>query len=159
MARVPKRSARRWSARWTGTRSCARQARSEGAAQQVVQAAESVASRAVQTYLEVLHTRELARIADENTASYARTLAQVRTLAESGEARRIRTDLDGAKLAIPRIQASIQEARQRIRDNELAGALAGSVQPQQGEPYYVAHVRTKAAAVRHHGKELSVMPA
>lgn len=196
-------------------------------------------------------------------------VSEVELLRQEREASRIRTDLDGATLAIPRIQSSIEEARQRIRDSELgfrsqaAGELslargelarlseaipaledrvartlvrspvrgivktmavktvggvvqpgspmaevvpledslliearlrpadiafispgqpavvkltaydysiygglegriehvgADSVQPQQGEPYYVAHVRTKAASMHHQGKALPVIP-
>jgi outer membrane protein, adhesin transport system len=84
------------------------QARSEGAAQQVAQTAESIALRTVQAYLEVLRTRELARIADENTASHARTLEQVRTLAQSGVGR----------------MADVQQAAARLAQADAAASFA-----------------------------------
>lgn len=196
-------------------------------------------------------------------------VSEVELLRQEREASRIRTDLDGARLSVPRVGAAIEEARQRIRDSELAfrsqaaselslaraelakvsetipaledrvsrtlvrspvrgivktmavktvggvvqpgspmaevvpledtllvearlrpadiafvsvgqpavvkftaydysiyGGLDGriehvsadSVQPQQGEPYFIAHVRTRAAALRYSGKDLSIIP-
>jgi len=43
-------------------------------------------------------------------------------------------------------------------DGKIEYVSADTVQPQQGEPYYLAHVRTAANAIAHQGRELRVMP-
>ncbi len=47
-------------------------------------------------------------------------ISQVELLRLKREAARVRTDLDGARLTVPRVQAAIEEARRRMEDNELA---------------------------------------
>lgn len=47
-------------------------------------------------------------------------VSEVELLRQEREAARIRTELDGARLAMPRIEASIEEAKKRIEDNDLA---------------------------------------
>jgi adhesin transport system membrane fusion protein len=43
-------------------------------------------------------------------------------------------------------------------DGRIEHVSADSVQPQQGEPFYIAHVRTSAAALQFRGKALPVIP-
>ena len=47
-------------------------------------------------------------------------VSEVELLRLERESARVRADLDGAKLAIPRIQAAIAEAKRKMEDNELA---------------------------------------
>lgn len=47
-------------------------------------------------------------------------VSEVELLRQERESARIRTELDGARLAMPRVEASIEEARKRIEDNDLA---------------------------------------
>lgn len=47
-------------------------------------------------------------------------MSEVELLRLERESARVRTDLDGARLTVPRIQATIGEARRRIEENELA---------------------------------------
>ncbi|MDH4191289.1 MAG: HlyD family type I secretion periplasmic adaptor subunit [Betaproteobacteria bacterium] len=43
-------------------------------------------------------------------------------------------------------------------EGRIERVSADSMVPQQGEPYYVAHVRTNANAINYHGKKLSIAP-
>jgi adhesin transport system membrane fusion protein len=43
-------------------------------------------------------------------------------------------------------------------DGKIEYVSADSMQPQQGEPYYLAHVRTASNAINFQGRELRVMP-
>lgn len=47
-------------------------------------------------------------------------MSEVELLRLERESARVRTDLDGARLAVPRIQAGIGEARRKMQDTELA---------------------------------------
>lgn len=54
-------------------------------------------------------------------------ISEIELLRQQREASRLRTDLDGATLAIPRVRASIEEARKKIEDNEYSfRSLAGA---------------------------------
>ena len=41
---------------------------------------------------------------------------------------------------------------------EIEHVSADSIVPQQGEPYYIAHVRTATNAIEYYGKKLSISP-
>jgi membrane fusion protein, adhesin transport system len=43
-------------------------------------------------------------------------------------------------------------------EGKIEYVSADSMQPQQGDPYYLAHVRTASNAIAHQGRELRVMP-
>lgn len=43
-------------------------------------------------------------------------------------------------------------------EGKVEHIAADSVVPQQGEPYYIAHVRTASNAIDYHGKKLSISP-
>lgn len=43
-------------------------------------------------------------------------------------------------------------------EGKVEHVAADSVVPQQGEPYYIAHVRTASNAIDYHGKKLSISP-
>ena len=47
-------------------------------------------------------------------------ISEIELLRQQREASRLRTDMDGATLAIPRVRASIEEARKKIEDNEYS---------------------------------------
>jgi adhesin transport system membrane fusion protein len=43
-------------------------------------------------------------------------------------------------------------------EGKIEYVSADSIVPQQGEPYYIAHVRTKSNAINYYGKKLSISP-
>jgi adhesin transport system membrane fusion protein len=43
-------------------------------------------------------------------------------------------------------------------EGKIEHVAADSVVPQQGEPYYLAHVRTSSNAIDYYGKKLSISP-
>jgi adhesin transport system membrane fusion protein len=43
-------------------------------------------------------------------------------------------------------------------EGKIEHVSADSIVPQQGDPYYIAHVRTAANAIDYHGKRLSITP-
>lgn len=43
-------------------------------------------------------------------------------------------------------------------DGTIEHVSADSVQPQQGEPYYIAHVRTSTGTLQFRGRALQVIP-
>jgi len=43
-------------------------------------------------------------------------------------------------------------------EGKIEYVAADSVVPQQGEPYYLAHVRTRSNAIEYFGKQLSISP-
>jgi len=62
-------------------------------------------------------------------------VSEVELLRQEREAARIRTELDGAQLAIPRVRSAIEEAKKRGEDNELAfrSQAAADLASAQGE--------------------------
>jgi adhesin transport system membrane fusion protein len=55
-------------------------------------------------------------------------MSEVELLRLEREASRVRTDLDAARLALPRLQASIEEAKRKMADNELAFRSAAAAE-------------------------------
>ena len=55
-------------------------------------------------------------------------ISEIDLLRQEREAARIRTDLDGATLAIPRVLSSIEEAKKKLDDNEFAFRSAAGVE-------------------------------
>jgi adhesin transport system membrane fusion protein len=43
-------------------------------------------------------------------------------------------------------------------EGKIEHLSADSIVPQQGEPYYIAHVRTASNAIEYYGKKLSISP-
>jgi adhesin transport system outer membrane protein len=102
----------------TGEQVRRQEARSEAAAQRLANAAQTVALRTTQAYLEVLRRRALAEIAVENLRAHERTVAQMREAAERGVRRR--SDLDQALARLALAHANLAGARGQVEEAEAA---------------------------------------
>lgn len=69
-------------------------------------------------------------------------MSEIELLRQEREAARIRTDLDGAVLAAPRVQASIDEAKRKIEDNELGFRAQAGVELSQARAEYAKLAET-----------------
>ena len=94
------------------------QARAEGAADQVANAAESAGTRVTQAYLDVIRLRELIAIAIDNEKRHNETLAQVSRLADVGQGRRADAQQADARLALA--QASLSQLRGQLAQADAA---------------------------------------
>jgi len=94
------------------------QARTEGAGDQVANAAETAGARAAQAYLDVIRLRELIAIAADNEQRHRETLAQVSRLADVGQGRRADAHQAEARYALA--QASLTQLRGQLAQAEAA---------------------------------------
>jgi len=94
------------------------QARAEGAADQVANAAENAGVRVAQAYLDVIRLRELIAIAADNEKRHQETLAQVSRLADVGQGRRADAQQADARFALA--QASLTQLRGQLAQAEAA---------------------------------------
>jgi adhesin transport system outer membrane protein len=105
---------------WGATRSEVRRfaERADGASHQVANAAEAVALRAGQAYLEVLRLRGQLALAEENVAAHERTVRQVSALVERGAGRR--SDLQQAAGRLALAQNVLTQLRGQLAQSETA---------------------------------------
>lgn len=90
----------------------------------------------------VLITKEL-----EITAPLVKqgVISEIELLRQEREATRIRTDLDAATQAIPRVQSSIEEARRKLEDNQLSFRSQAGVELSQARAEYAKLAETLPA--------------
>src|SRR5262245_25117096 len=117
-----------WGASWFDLRRSSE--RAGGATHQVANAAETVALRVGQAYLEVLRLRGQVTLAEENVAVHERTVQQVQTLVERGAGRR--SDLQQAQGRLALAQSQLTQARGQLAQSEagyrhLVGANPGDL--------------------------------
>jgi adhesin transport system outer membrane protein len=105
---------------WGATRNEVRRfaERADGASHQVANAAEAVALRAGQAYLEVLRLRGQLALAEENVAAHERTVRQVSALVERGAGRR--SDLQQAEGRLALAQNVLTQLRGQLAQSEAA---------------------------------------
>jgi adhesin transport system outer membrane protein len=110
--------------------------RADGATYQVANAAETVALRAAQAYLEVLRLRGQQALAEENVTAHERTVRQVEMLVERGAGRR--SDLQQALGRLALAQNLLTQVRGQLAQSETAyrhvvGAAPGALR--RPEPF------------------------
>lgn len=103
-----------WGASWFELRRSSE--RADGATHQVANAAETVALRVGQAYLEVLRLRGQTTLAEENVAAHERTVQQVQTLVERGAGRR--SDLQQAQGRLALAQSQLTQTRGQLAQGE-----------------------------------------
>lgn len=113
------------------------EARADGAALQVADAAEALALRVALAYLEVLRLRGQLEIALQNAATHQRTLEQIELLVKGGAGRISDAQQATARLALA--QASVAQLRGQVEQAEsayrhLVGDAPGKLRAPQVEP-------------------------
>lgn len=111
--------------------------RADGASFQVASAAENVALRVAQAYLEVMRLRSQVAFAEENVAVHDRTVRQVELLAERGAGRRSDAQQAVARLALA--QSTLTQQRGQLAQAEsgyrhLVGHAPGAMRTPAAGP-------------------------
>jgi len=108
------------------------ESRSESAAYDLANTAQTIALRAARAYLEVLRLRSVIEIAKANVAVHLRTLQQVALLTEGGAARRSDSQQAEARLALARSSLTALRGQLEQAESEYR-RLIGLVAPLQME--------------------------
>src|SRR5438552_12557290 len=119
--------------------------RADGAGFQVASAAESVALRVAQAYLEVMRLRSHVAFGEENVAVHDRTLRQVELLADRGAGRRSDAQQAAARLALA--QATLSQLRGQLAQAEsayrhLVGHAPGAMRKPEGGAVMPTNIET-----------------